>query len=143
MFTLDKRLENDTFFIKDLESFQIRLMDVEEIFWLVLIPKKPNLIELSDLNLIERNHLMNFSIDLGKSLKSLLHYDKINIGMLGNVVSQLHIHVVLRKIDDVAWPGPVWGREYSKLDKKTKEYRANIRKKESTTMEIRQSHLAC
>ena len=110
MFTLDKRLENDTFFIKDLENFQIRLMDVEEIFWLVLIPKKPNLIELSDLNLIERNHLMNFSIDLGKSLKSLLHYDKINIGMLGNVVSQLHIHVVLRKIDDVAWPGPVWGR---------------------------------
>ena len=126
MFTLDKRLENDTFLIKDLESFQIRLMDVEEIFWLVLIPKKPNLIELSDLNLIERNHLMNFSIDLGKSLKSLLHYDKINIGMLGNVVSQLHIHVVLRKIDDVAWPGPVWGREYSKLDKKTKEYRTNL-----------------
>lgn len=126
MFTLDKRLENDTFFIKDLESFQIRLMDVEEIFWLVLIPKKPNLIELSDLNLIERNHLMNFSIDLGKSLKSLLHYDKINIGMLGNVVSQLHIHVVLRKKDDVAWPGPVWGREYSKLDKKTKEYRTKL-----------------
>ena len=126
MFTLDKRLENDTFLIKDLESFQIRLMDVEEIFWLVLIPKKPNLIELSDLNLIERNHLMNFSIDLGKSLKSLLHYDKINIGMLGNVVSHLHIHVVLRKIDDVAWPGPVWGREYSKLDKKTKEYRTKL-----------------
>lgn len=126
MFTLDKRLENDTFLIKDLESFQIRLMDVEEIFWLVLIPKKPNLIELSDLNLIERNHLMNFSIDLGKSLKSLLHYDKINIGMLGNVVSQLHIHVVLRKIDDVAWPGPVWGRKYSKLDKKTKEYRTKL-----------------
>ena len=126
MFTLDKRLENDTFLIKDLESFQIRLMDVEEIFWLVLIPKKPNLIELSDLNLIERNHLMNFSIDLGKSLKSLLHYDKINIGMLGNVVSQLHIHIVLRKIDDVAWPGPVWGREYSKLDKKTKEYRTKL-----------------
>lgn len=126
MFTLDKRLENDTFLIKDLGSFQIRLMDVEEIFWLVLVPKKPNLIELSDLNLIERNHLMNFSIDLGKSLKSLLHYDKINIGMLGNVVSQLHIHVVLRKIDDVAWPGPVWGREYSKLDKKSKEYRTKL-----------------
>ena len=126
MFTLDKRLENDTFLIKDLESFQIRLMDVEEIFWLVLIPKKPNLIELSDLNLTERNHLMNFSIELGKSIKSLLNYNKINIGMLGNVVSQLHIHVVLRKIDDVAWPGPVWGREYSKLDKKTKEYRTKL-----------------
>ena len=126
MFTLDKRLENDTFLIKDLESFQIRLMDVEEIFWLVLIPKKLNLIELSDLNIEERNHLMNFAIDLGNSIKSKIKYDKVNIGMLGNVVSQLHIHVVLRKIDDIAWPGPVWGREYSKIDNKTREYRSQL-----------------
>ena len=126
MFTLDKRLENDTFLIKDLESFQIRLMDVEEIFWLVLIPKKLNLIELSDLKIEERNHLMNFAIDLGNSIKSKIKYDKVNIGMLGNVVSQLHIHVVLRKIDDIAWPGPVWGREYSKIDNKTREYRSQL-----------------
>ena len=126
MFTLDKRLENDTFLIKDLESFQIRLMDVEEIFWLVLIPKKLNLIELSDLNIEERNHLMNFAIDLGNSIKSKIKYDKVNIGMLGNVVSQLHIHVVFRKIDDIAWPGPVWGREYSKIDNKTREYRSQL-----------------
>ena len=126
MFTLDKRLENDTFLIKDLESFQIRLMDVEEVFWLVLIPKKLNLIELSDLNIEERNHLMNFAIDLGNSIKSKIKYDKVNIGMLGNVVSQLHIHVVFRKIDDIAWPGPVWGREYSKIDNKTREYRSQL-----------------
>ena len=126
MFTLDKRLENDTFLIKDLESFQIRLMDVEEIFWLVLIPKKLNLIELSDLKIEERNHLMNFAIDLGNSIKSKIKYDKVNIGMLGNVVSQLHIHLVFRKIDDIAWPGPVWGREYSKIDNKTREYRSQL-----------------
>jgi diadenosine tetraphosphate (Ap4A) HIT family hydrolase len=126
VFTLDKRLENDTFLIKDLESFQIRLMDVEEIFWLVLIPKKLNLIELSDLKIEERNHLMNFAIDLGNSIKSKIKYDKVNIGMLGNVVSQLHIHVVFRKIDDIAWPGPVWGREYSKIDNKTREYRSQL-----------------
>ena len=126
MFTLDKRLENDTFLINDLESFQIRLMDVEEIFWLVLIPKKLNLIELSDLKIEERNHLMNFAIDLGNSIKSKIKYDKVNIGMLGNVVSQLHIHLVFRKIDDIAWPGPVWGREYSKIDNKTREYRSQL-----------------
>jgi len=126
VFTLDKRLENDTFLIKDLESFQIRLMDVEEVFWLVLIPKKLNLIELSDLKIEERNHLMNFAIDLGNSIKSKIKYDKVNIGMLGNVVSQLHIHVVFRKIDDIAWPGPVWGREYSKIDNKTREYRSQL-----------------
>ena len=126
MFKLDKRLENDTLLIKDLKSLQIRLMDVDEIFWIVLIPKKPYLTELSDLNINERNYLMNFAIDLGKFIKSSEKYDKVNIGMLGNVVSQLHIHVVLRKIDDTAWPDPVWGREFANLDKKTKEYRSKL-----------------
>ena len=126
MFKLDKRLEKDTLLIKELESLQIRLMDVDEIFWIVLIPKKPYLTELSDLNINERNYLMNFAIDLGKFIKSSEKYDKVNIGMLGNVVSQLHIHVVLRKIDDAAWPDPVWGREFTNLDKKTKEYRSKL-----------------
>ena len=126
MFKLDKRLENDTFLIKDLQLFQVRLMDVEEIFWIILIPKQNHLIELSDLKIEERNHLMNFAIDLGSSIKSEIKYDKVNIGMLGNVVSQLHIHVVLRKIDDIAWPGPVWGKEYSKTNNKTREYRSQL-----------------
>ena len=54
----------------------------------------------------------------GNYIKSSDNYDKVNIGMLGNIVSQLHIHVVLRKIEDVAWPGPVWGRKFNNLDKK-------------------------
>ena len=126
MFTLDKRLEKESLLIKELESIQIRLMDVYEIFWILLIPKKPHLIELCDLNVNERNYLMNFAVDLGKYIKSSENYDKVNIGMLGNVVSQLHIHVVLRKIDDAAWPDPVWGREFTNLDKKTKEYRSKL-----------------
>ena len=126
MFKLDKRLEKDTFLIKNLENFQIRLMNAKEFFWIVLIPNKPNLIELSDLNINERNYLMNFAIDLGNFIKSSEKYDKVNIGMLGNVVSQLHLHVVLRKIDDTAWPGPVWGRDFNNLDKKTKKYRSRL-----------------
>jgi diadenosine tetraphosphate (Ap4A) HIT family hydrolase len=126
VFKLDKRLEKDTFLIKNLENFQIRLMNAKEFFWIVLIPNKPNLIELSDLNINERNYLMNFAIDLGKFVKSIEKYDKINIGMLGNVVSQLHLHVVLRKIDDTAWPGPVWGMDFNILDEKTKKYRSEL-----------------
>ena len=126
MFKLDKRLEKDTFLIKNLENFQIRLMNAKEFFWIVLIPNKPNLIELSDLNINERNYLMNFAIDLGKFVKSIEKYDKVNIGMLGNVVSQLHLHVVLRKIDDTAWPGPVWGMDFNILDEKTKKYRSEL-----------------
>ena len=126
MFKLDKRLEKDSLLIKELERLQIRLMDADEIFWILLIPKKPHLIELSDLNVNERNYLMNFAVDLGNYIKSSDNYDKVNIGMLGNIVSQLHIHVVLRKIDDAAWPEPVWGKEFTNLDKKTKEYRSKV-----------------
>jgi diadenosine tetraphosphate (Ap4A) HIT family hydrolase len=126
VFKLDKRLEKDTFLIKNLENFQIRLMNAKEFFWIVLIPNKPNLIELSDLNINERNYLMNFAIDLGNFVKSIEKYDKVNIGMLGNVVSQLHLHVVLRKIDDTAWPGPVWGMDFNILDEKTKKYRSEL-----------------
>ncbi len=126
MFKLDKRLEKDSLLIKELKRLQIRLMDADEIFWILLIPKKPYLMELSDLNINERNYLMNFAVDLGKYIKSSENYDKVNIGMLGNVVSQLHIHVVLRKKNDLAWPGPVWGKEFTKLGKKTKEYRSKV-----------------
>jgi diadenosine tetraphosphate (Ap4A) HIT family hydrolase len=126
VFKLDKRLESDTILVKELKSFQVRLMNAKEIFWMVLIPNKPNLVELSDLNINERNYLMNFAIDLGNFIKSSEKYDKVNIGMLGNVVSQLHLHVVLRKIDDTAWPGPVWGRDFNNLDKKTKKYRSRL-----------------
>ncbi len=126
MFKLDKKLENDTLLIKELENLQVRLMNANEFFWIVLIPKKPSLVELSDLNLNERNYLMNFAIELGMFIKSSENYDKINIGMLGNVVSQLHVHVVLRKINDVAWPGSVWDKEYTNLNKKTQQHRAKL-----------------
>ena len=127
MFKLDKRLESDTIHVKELKSFQVRLMNAKEFFWMVLIPNKPNLIELSDLNIIERNYLMNFAIDLGNFIKSSEKYDKVNIGMLGNVVSQLHLHVVLRNKEDAAWPGPVWGwGATTQLDQETKQTRSKL-----------------
>ena len=111
MFKLDNRLENDSFFMQEIKNFQIRLMNVQEFFWIVLIPIKPNLIELSDLEVDERNELLNFAVDLGNYIKSVQNFDKVNIGMLGNIVSQLHLHIVLRNKDDPAWPGPVWGAQ--------------------------------
>ena len=126
MFKLDKRLENDTILIKELENFQIRLMNSQQYFWIVFVPTKLDLIELSDLNKNERNYLMNYAIDLGNYIKNSENYDKVNIGILGNVVSQLHIHVVLRKIDDAAWPGPVWGKDFNYLDQKTRKYRSEL-----------------
>ena len=127
MFKLDNRLENDSFFMQEIKNFQIRLMNVQEFFWIVLIPIKPNLIELSDLEVDERNELLNFAVDLGNYIKSVQNFDKVNIGMLGNVVSQLHLHLVLRNKDDPAWPGPVWGwKSTSNLDEETKQIRLKL-----------------
>ena len=127
MFKLDNRLENDSFFMQEIKNFQIRLMNVQEFFWIVLIPIKPNLIELSDLEVDERNELLNFAVDLGDYIKSYKNFDKVNIGMLGNVVSQLHLHIVLRNKDDPAWPGPVWGwKSTSNLDEETKQIRSKL-----------------
>ena len=127
MFKLDNRLENDSFFMQEIKNFQIRLMNVQEFFWVLLIPIKSNLIELSDLEVDERNELLNFAVDLGNYIKSVQNFDKVNIGMLGNVVSQLHLHIVLRNKDDPAWPGPVWGwKSTSNLEKGTKQIRSNL-----------------
>ena len=127
MFKLDNRLENDSFFMQEIKNFQIRLMNVQEFFWIVLIPIKPNLIELSDLEVHERNELLNFAVDLGDYIKSYQNFDKVNIGMLGNVVSQLHLHIVLRNKDDPAWPGPVWGwKSTSNIDEETKQIRSKL-----------------
>ena len=127
MFKLDDRIENDSFFMQEIKNFQIRLMNVQEFFWIVLIPIKPNLIELSDLEVDERNELLNFAVDLGNYIKSDQNFDKVNIGMLGNVVAQLHLHIVLRNKDDPAWPGPVWGwKSTSNLDEETKQIRSKL-----------------
>ena len=114
MFKLDNKIEQDSFLVKEFNDFQIRIMDVEEVFWIILIPTKSNLIELSDLDIDKRNNLINFAINLGDFLKSNEKYDKINIAMLGNIVSQLHLHLVLRNKDDPAWPDPVWGKKIFK-----------------------------
>ncbi|MAK05771.1 MAG: hypothetical protein CMM64_01375 [Rhodospirillaceae bacterium] len=127
MFKLNNRIEQDSFLVKEYNNFQIRIMDVSEVFWVILIPTKINLVELSDLDINERNYLLNFIIELGDFLKSKGRYDKTNIGMLGNVVSQLHLHLVLRKKSDPAWPSPVWGYNFKiKIDENSKTNRSNL-----------------
>ena len=127
MFKLDDRIEQDSFLVKEFNDFQIRIMDVKDVFWVILIPTKINLIELSDLDIDKRNNLINFAIELGDFLKSNEEYDKVNIAMLGNVVSQLHLHLVMRNKSDPAWPGPVWGFNFkNKLDIKSKTNRSKL-----------------
>ena len=114
LFDLDSRLAADTHLLgrvtlADDLSCQVRLLDDARYPWLVLVPEQPECIEAFDLPSASWLSLMEYTARWAKILKQHHGADKINIGALGNVVSQLHLHLVVRHHTDPAWPGPVWG----------------------------------
>ncbi len=108
-FELHPRLDADTYFAGDLSLCRVLLMNDSRFPWLILVPRRKNLSEIHDLPAPERAALMEEASRASETLKSLTGAKKINIGALGNIVPQLHVHVVARFEDDGAWPGPVWG----------------------------------
>ena len=106
---LDPRLAADTIEIGDLALSRVLLMNDARYLWLVLAPRRENLSELIDLDRLDRAVLMEEIAAACEALIDSPGADKINVGALGNVVRQLHIHVVARRNGDAAWPGPVWG----------------------------------
>ena len=108
-FTLHPRLEADTHFVADWPLSRVALMKDARYPWLVLVPRRGDLVEVSDLPKDERALLMEEIARAGRLLRALPKISKLNIGALGNVVPQLHVHVVGRHPGDPAWPGPVWG----------------------------------
>ena len=109
-FEVDPRLERDTLAAGDLLLCRLRLMNDSRFPWMILIPRRPGVSELSDLTATERAIAMEEATAVGRALKEMTGALKLNVGALGNIVPQLHIHVVARFAADAAWPGPVWGR---------------------------------
>ena len=108
-FTLDPRLAGDTVLVAEGPLSQLRLMDDARFPWLVLVPRLPGAEEWLDLD-GDAQRLLLAEINLaGRALRALGPVHKLNIGALGNIVRQLHVHVVARHEGDAAWPGPVWG----------------------------------
>ncbi len=108
-FSLDPRLADDTHPLASLALCDLRLMDDSNHPWLVLVPRIANAVELLDLDADQR-HLLTDEIDLvGRALRTAFRPDKLNVAALGNMVPQLHVHVIARFRNDVAWPRPVWG----------------------------------
>jgi diadenosine tetraphosphate (Ap4A) HIT family hydrolase len=108
-FALDSRLAADAFFVGDLKLCRVLLMNDSRFPWLILVPRRANASEIHDLPREERALLVEEAAFAGERLKSLTEAKKINVGALGNIVAQLHVHVVARFEGDAAWPGPVWG----------------------------------
>ncbi len=111
---LDPRIEESSSFLCELAVSELRLQKDGELDWFILIPKRANLTEWTDLTLDEQRELTS-EIDFAcRLLKAHGIVHKLNIGALGNIVSQLHIHIVGRLIADRAWPGPIWGTKTDK-----------------------------
>ncbi len=108
-FALDDRLNADTFPVMSLGLCDLRLMNDQRWPWLILIPRRPDLTELFDLTPLDQTMLTFESDMVAKALKNVTGCDKINTGALGNIVRQLHCHVIARNEGDAGWPGPVWG----------------------------------
>lgn len=109
MFTLDPRLAQDSHFIARTQGCQIRLMDDRRFCWLLLIPEQADLVELHDLDADDFARIAQLTRQLGARLARHKSADKINSAAIGNIVQQLHIHIIAREAGDPLWPNPVWG----------------------------------
>jgi diadenosine tetraphosphate (Ap4A) HIT family hydrolase len=108
-FTLDSRLAADTLRVGDLPLSRVLLMNDRRYRWVILVPRRAAVTEWMDLDEADGIALWRESMQLGQVLRDLYGGRKLNIGALGNLVPQLHVHHVVRQADDPAWPGPVWG----------------------------------
>ena len=107
--SLHPQLKQDTIDIGDLPLSKVLVIKDANYPWLMLVPRRPDKVEIIDLDEVEQAQLMTEINRVGRALKDITKCDKLNIAALGNVVPQLHVHVIARRSSDVAWPRPVWG----------------------------------
>lgn len=109
MFVLDQRLQEDTYVLGDFPLCRLLLSRDANYPWFILVPRRADVSELFQLDDSDQAQLWRETTTLAETLKSSFAADKMNVATLGNVVSQLHMHVIVRHRTDAAWPAPVWG----------------------------------
>ncbi len=128
-FELHPRLAADSLYITDLAFCRLLLMNDERFPWIILVPRKAQVSEIFELTPSEQQALLLETITLSKLFKNLYQADKLNIASIGNIVPQLHVHIIARFIGDKAWPTPVWGFQ--------KPIPYSVQKSEETITEIK------
>ena len=116
-FKIDKKFLKSSYHIIELKLCSIRLHDNSKFPWVILIPKKNKITDIIDLNFKDQILLMKEMVHVSKIMKKLFKTSKLNIEKIGNLVPQLHIHIIARTIKDSSWPLSVWivkGKKYSK-----------------------------
>ena len=106
--SLHPQLERDTMSVGDLPLARVLVNNDANYPWLILVPRRPDLVELIDLSESEQAHLMREIAQTARALRDITACDKLNIAALGNMVPQLHVPVIARFRQDAAWPNPVW-----------------------------------
>jgi diadenosine tetraphosphate (Ap4A) HIT family hydrolase len=109
VWSLHPQLAQDTVPVGDLPLARVLLANDANYPWLILVPRRPGLTEIIDLDENAQVQLMGEIAAAARVLKSVTECEKLNIAAIGNVVAQLHVHVVARRHSDAAWPKPVWG----------------------------------
>jgi diadenosine tetraphosphate (Ap4A) HIT family hydrolase len=107
--SLHPQLDRDTASLGDLPLSRVLVMNDANYPWAILVPRKPDVTEVIDLDETERTQLMAEVTRVARALRALTACHKLNIAALGNAVPQLHVHVIARFRTDAAWPKPVWG----------------------------------
>jgi len=119
VFVLDPAFAAPSEPLASLDLCEARLQDDARFPWIVLVPRISGAVELEDLDVAQRARLLGEIIDAGRAVRAIgaavgRPVTKLNVGQLGNVTRQLHVHVVGRRNDDPCWPGPVWGQGVAK-----------------------------
>ena len=116
-FKLNKKFLKSSHHITDLQLCSIRLNDNSKFPWLILIPKRNKITDMSDLNSKDQIQLIKEIVFVSKIMKQLFKTSKLNVEKIGNIVPQLHIHIIARSKKDSSWPLSVWvvkGKKYTK-----------------------------
>ena len=116
MFKINNKFLKSSYHIADLKLCSVRLNDNSKFPWLILIPKRKNVTDISDFNSKDQILLMKEIVFVSRLMKKLFKTSKLNVEKIGNIVAQLHIHIISRKKTDSSWPLSVWvvkGKKYS------------------------------
>ena len=117
-FKVDNKFLKSSHHVTNLKLCSVRLNDNSKFPWIILIPKRKNITDMSNLNFKDQILLMKEIVYVSKIMKKLFKTSKLNVEKIGNIVSQLHIHIIARSKKDSSWPLSVWavkGKNYSKV----------------------------
>ena len=114
---INKHFLKDSYFINKLKLCSVHLIDNSKFPWIILIPNRKNISDITELNLKDQNSLMKEIVYSSKLMKKIFKTKRLNVEKIGNIVPQLHIHIIARSVKDCSWPLSVWvvkGKPYSK-----------------------------